>query len=78
MKDRLLYPIDEACEMLGGLSRSTIYAMIRSGQINAVKVGARSFITADELDEFICSLDGAIHFIRRDRDIHSASVWTCR
>lgn len=38
------------------MSRSTFYAMIRSGRINTVKVGSRTLVAADELDRFVANL----------------------
>jgi len=37
----LLYQIHEAAEVLGGMSRSTIYERIAAGEITVVKVGRR-------------------------------------
>lgn len=56
--ERLLYPIDEARERAGGMSRSTFYGMIRAGQINTVKVGTRTLVAADELNRFVTNLTG--------------------
>jgi hypothetical protein len=33
MKDRALYSITEARELLGGISRNTIYALLNSGEL---------------------------------------------
>jgi excisionase family DNA binding protein len=53
MKDRDLYSIDEARERLGGISRNTIYEMLRKGQLASVILGCRRFIAADAIAKFI-------------------------
>lgn len=58
MPERLLYDIDEARERAGGVSRSTFYGLVRSGQISTVKIGARTLVAADELDRFVTELTG--------------------
>jgi excisionase family DNA binding protein len=56
--ERLLYPVDEARERAGGMSRSTFYGLVRSGRISTVKVGSRTLVAADELERFVTSLTG--------------------
>lgn len=41
---------------LTGLSRSRIYELMRSGDIQFVKVGSSTLIMVDSLRGFICSL----------------------
>jgi excisionase family DNA binding protein len=53
---RLLHPIPEAADVLGGMSRSTLYEMIAAGEIAAVKVGRRTYIPHDELERFVRTL----------------------
>ena len=53
MKDRDLYSIDEARERLGGISRNTIYEMLRKGQLASVILGCRRFIAADAISKLI-------------------------
>jgi excisionase family DNA binding protein len=53
---RLLHPIPEAQDQLGGMSRSTLYEKIANGEINSVKVGRRTYITHDELVRFVQAL----------------------
>ncbi len=55
---RLLHPVPEAQAALGGMSRSTIYELFAKGEIKTVKVGRRTFVTADELQRFVDSLKG--------------------
>ena len=48
-----LYTVNEVCEILHK-ARRTIYAYIRSGQLQAFKPGKKSFlIRASDLDDFI-------------------------
>ena len=60
---RLLHPILEAADVLGGMSRSSLYERIADGQIKAVKVGRRTFIAHDELERFVRDL-GAPQLLR--------------
>ncbi len=51
--DRDLYSIAEARERLGGISRNSIYALLRSGELASVVLGCRRFITAAAIAELI-------------------------
>jgi excisionase family DNA binding protein len=53
MKKRELYSIEEARELLGGISRNTIYAFLRSGDLASVVIGCRRFIAAAAIEEFV-------------------------
>ena len=55
---RLLHPIPEAAEVLGGMSRSTLYEKIANKEIAAVKVGRRTYIAHDELERYVRVLTG--------------------
>ncbi|MHB8637740.1 MAG: helix-turn-helix domain-containing protein [Fimbriimonadaceae bacterium] len=49
---RLLYTVREACGTLS-LSRTTLYELIRSGALQAIKIGTRGVrISAEELERF--------------------------
>lgn len=52
MADKLLYKVEEAAERIG-IGRSTFYALIRSGQVETVKVGKSRLVPALALDEFV-------------------------
>jgi len=39
------------------VGRSTLYELIKSGQIRAVKIGRRTYIADDELKRYVASLD---------------------
>lgn len=53
---RLLYPEGEAREQLGGISRSTLYQLIKDGKLTPTKLGRRVFIAADELERYVSTL----------------------
>ena len=52
---RLLHTIPDAAETLG-IGRSTLYNLISSGQITAVKIGRRTLVAQDELERYVRSL----------------------
>lgn len=51
----VLYRVDEAAEALR-LSRSSIYELIRSGQLRTVKHGSRRLVPVAALDDFVRTL----------------------
>lgn len=55
----LLYRVDEAAEALR-LSRSSIYELIRSGQLLTVKHGSRRLVPVAALDDFVRNLAQAL------------------
>ena len=48
-----LYSIQEARKLLGGISRNTIYQLLRSGELASVVIGCRRFISAAQITELI-------------------------
>jgi excisionase family DNA binding protein len=50
-----LVSLPETCEILGGISRTTLYRLTSSGQLGVVEIRGRAFIERDELREFIAS-----------------------
>jgi excisionase family DNA binding protein len=58
---RHLLPVKEARHQLGGISPTTFYALIKDGELSLVKIGRRSFVQAEDLDDFV----------RRKRDVPS-------
>ena len=46
---RLLHPVNDAREALGGISRATFYEMVKDGRIRLTKIGKRSFVSDPEL-----------------------------
>ena len=53
MVERLLYSIQEARRLLGGISRNTIYQLLRDGQLASVIIGCRRFVSDDAIAELI-------------------------
>ena len=52
-EQRLLVPINDSCEKLGGISRPTLYGLVNDRELDLVKIGTRSFITAESLRVFV-------------------------
>ena len=57
--DRALYSIEETRARLGGISRNSLYAMLRAGDLPSVVIGCRRFVSA----EAIAALDHQFHDI---------------
>jgi excisionase family DNA binding protein len=53
MNDKDLYTVREAMDRLGGISRNTIYNLLRDGRLASVPIGKRRFIPARAIDDFI-------------------------
>lgn len=65
---RLLHPIPEVQDLLGGMSRSTLYEIIKDGDIAVVKVGRRTYIADVELERYVRALTKADEYaFRRDK-----------
>lgn len=56
--DPVLAPIPQALK-IGGFGRSTLYGLLGSGRIKAVKVGARTLIDLQSLHTFLEALPPA-------------------
>lgn len=50
---RRLISIPEAQGVLGGLGRTTVYELVKRGDIARVKIGRRSFVTVESLESYI-------------------------
>lgn len=48
-----LYPVEKAAEMLGGVSKWTIYQWMRQGRLKVTKVGSRNMFTERQLEDFV-------------------------
>ena len=53
MQDRTLYSIQESRKLLGGISRNTIYQLLRTGHLASVVIGSRRFISAEAIADLI-------------------------
>lgn len=63
---KLAYSVLEACDLLS-IGRTTLYGLIKSGDLQTRKVGRRTLIPAKSLDAFIGAVEGREHG-RCDRD----------
>ena len=50
------YTVEVAGQRLGGIGRTTIYGLIGSGKLVAVKLGSRTLITAASIQALLDSL----------------------
>ena len=55
MKQRDLYSIEEARERLGGISRNSIYQLLRKGQLASVIIGSRRLVSAAAIAQLIAN-----------------------
>jgi Helix-turn-helix domain len=53
MQDHAVYSIQEARGLLGGISRNTIYRLLRTGELASVVIGCRRFISPAAIAELI-------------------------
>lgn len=51
--DQELYSINQAQMLMGGISRGTLYGLLRTGVLRNVPIGRRRFITAEAIKSFI-------------------------
>jgi excisionase family DNA binding protein len=51
--ERRLISVAEARAWLGGISTTAFYALVKQGELSLVKIGRRSFVHAEELDDFL-------------------------
>jgi hypothetical protein len=51
--DRALYSIEETRARLGGISRNSLYAMLRAGDLPSVVIGCRRFVSAEAIAALI-------------------------
>ena len=50
--ERIVYTVEEAAERLG-VGRTTVYALVRSGDIESIAIGRLRRIPYDALDDFV-------------------------
>ena len=46
----MLYPLNEAARLLGGISHWTLRKHLAAGRLRAVRIGRRVFLDAEELE----------------------------
>lgn len=52
----LLYNVEQACILLGGISKQMLYRLINLDQIHPKKIGTRSMFTMEELERYVSTL----------------------
>ena len=65
ISDHQCYSLAEAAKTLG-IGRSTLFGILASGEIKALKLGNRTLITGTELARYVESLPQAQFCIRRE------------
>ena len=55
----MLFDVEGARKVLGGIGRSTIYDLITEGQITPVKIGRRTLFSRVELERYCGTLSAA-------------------
>jgi Helix-turn-helix domain len=58
-RPRLLVPIDDTLDVLGGIGRTTLYELVKQKKLVKVNIGRRGFITAESLEAYVDRLAGA-------------------
>lgn len=53
-----LHTVKDTRQILGGISNSLFYEIVRDGKLNLKKIGRRSFVTDSEIQRFVDSLHG--------------------
>lgn len=48
-----LIPIPETRELLGGIGQTTVYELVKRGEIVKVNIGRRGFITSESLGAYM-------------------------
>jgi excisionase family DNA binding protein len=59
MTERLIVPIADTCAQLGGVSRTTVYELVKNGELVKVNIGRRGFITMESLAAYVDRLSAA-------------------
>lgn len=58
-RPRLLIPIDVSLHALGGIGRTTLYELVKRGELVKVNIGRRGFITAESLQAYVDRLSAS-------------------
>lgn len=74
--DRALYSIEETRARLGGISRNSLYAMLRTGDLPSVVIGCRRFVSAEAIAALISnsttSISPSLEAVRSRRPLGTA------
>ena len=55
--NRALYPVPEARRLLGGISHTGFYKLVKQEQLKLSKIGRRSFVSSAEINRFLDELE---------------------
>ncbi len=55
MGQSTLYSIEEAREILGGISRNSLYDLLRQGKLASTPIGRRRFISAAAIEQYVAA-----------------------
>lgn len=56
--ERVLLPVwPDTGQALGGLGRSKVFELIKSGDLRSVKIGRRRFVVAESVTDFVGRLE---------------------
>lgn len=50
---RLIHPDEEARGLLGGISRTQLWRLKSEGELDTVRIGRRTFVTAESIRAYI-------------------------
>jgi excisionase family DNA binding protein len=56
LPNRDLHPVDEFCALVGNISRTTFYELVKAGRLRTVKLGSRTYVSRAERERFLSSL----------------------
>lgn len=59
VQHQMLIPVPSACAQLGGVSRTTLYELVKQCELVKVNIGRRGFITAESLEGYVKRLQKA-------------------
>ena len=71
MSGSRLHSINESRRRLGNIGRDAVYDLLNSGQLEAKKIGRRTFVTDDSIENYIQNLPPFPRPSREPRQISS-------
>ena len=57
VESRALYPIPEVRRLLGGISHTGFYELVKQNKLKLSKIGRRSFVSNSEINRFLEELE---------------------
>ena len=51
--EQILYDVNAAAKILGGISKAMVYRYVQYGQLKPVKLGSRTLFTMEDLQRFV-------------------------